>query len=66
MTMNGNAKCSMPRRGTRVTPVLVLIIIVIMYSTSLAGNFTAVLTLVVTAVLTAAAEGLVRAAALTS
>ena len=56
----------MPWRDTRVTPVLVLIIIVIVYSTNLAGNVRAVLTLVITAVLTAAAEELVRAAALPS
>jgi hypothetical protein len=57
---------SMPWRDTRVTPVLVLIILVIMYSASLAGNVRAVLTLVITAVLTAAAEELVRAAVLPS
>jgi hypothetical protein len=56
----------MPWRETRVTPALVLIIIVIMYSTSLAENFRAVLTLVITSVLTAAAEELVRGTALSS
>ena len=66
MIINISPPCSMPWRDTRVTPVLVLIIIVIMYSTSLAGNVRAVLTLVITAVLTAAAEELVRAAVLPS
>jgi hypothetical protein len=49
-----------------VTPVLVLIIIVIMYGTSLAESGRAVLTLIITAVLSAATEELVRAAALPS
>jgi formate/nitrite transporter FocA (FNT family) len=66
MFINNNFRCSMPWRDTRVTPVLVLIIIVIVYSTNLAGNVRAVLTLVITAVMTAAAEELVRAAALPS
>lgn len=66
MIININPRCAMPWRDTRVTPVLVLIIIVIVYSTNLAGNVRAVLTLVITAVLTAAAEELVRAAALAS
>jgi hypothetical protein len=53
----------MPWKGTRVKSVLVLIIIMIMYSTSLAGIDKAMLSMVMTAVLTATAEELVRAAA---
>lgn len=58
--------CSIPWRHTRVTPVLVLIIFVIVYGTSLTGNLKDVLTLVITAVLTAAVEDLVRTAVLPS
>lgn len=49
-----------------MSPVLVLIIIVIVYGTSLAGSVGTVLTMVVTAVLTAAAEELVRSAILSA
>jgi hypothetical protein len=66
MRINPRFACSIPLRDTRVTPVLVLIIIVIMCSTSLAESGKAVLTLIITAVLSAAAEELVRAAALPS
>jgi hypothetical protein len=56
-------------RDTRVTPVLILIFIVFMYSnslTSLVESVKAALTLVITTVLTAAAEELVRVAVLPS
>ena len=66
MTVNSNPPGSMPWRDTRVTPVLVLVIVVILYGTSLAGSGKAVLTLLITAVVTAAAEELVRAAVLPS
>jgi hypothetical protein len=56
----------MPWRDARVTPVLVLVIVVILYGTSLAGSGKAVLTLLITAVVTAAAEELVRATVLPS
>jgi hypothetical protein len=61
--VNVRTQLPMPWKGARVKPVLVLIIIMIMYSTSLAGIDKAMLTMVMTAVLTATAEDLVRGAA---
>lgn len=58
--------CSLPPRDTRVVPVLVLIIIVVVYGVSLVGSGRAMLIVVIMAVLTAAAEELVRAATLPS
>ena len=78
MTININPPGSMPWgitwvpwrwRDTRVTPVLILIIVVFVYSNALNSfveSVRAALTLVITTVLTAAVEELVRAAVLPS
>lgn len=58
--------CSLPSRDTAVAPVLVLIIIVIVYGAAILGGARAVMTVVIAAVLTAAVQELVRAAALRS
>jgi hypothetical protein len=58
--------CSLPARDTRVVPVLVLIIIVIVYWASRVEVGRAAVAVVVTAVATAAADELVRAAVLPS
>jgi hypothetical protein len=55
--------CSLPRREYRVMPVLVLIIILVVYTFWYTGN-RAMLVMVFMAVLTAAADELVRAAIL--
>ena len=79
MSTNIIPQCSMPCwnpwvpwgwRDTRVTPVCILILILFLYNSnsldSLGGSVRQVLTLVVTTLLTATAEELVRAAALPS
>jgi hypothetical protein len=74
--VNINLPCSMPKRDmrvpwwdTRMRPLVILILVVLVHSSSpasLVESVRALLTLVITAVLTAAAEELVRATALPS